>query len=438
MNNISAKHVSGERPRQTPHRHAPARSLPYVPPVCLALGTISLNVGLVLALFASQDIQTFFYQPRVLAVTHSLTLGWISLTITGVLYRYVPALTKQPVRWPWLGRLQVIAFVIGVIGMVSHFWIGRLSGMAWSAGVVFLSILMLLGTFLPLLLRAPQYDATVIGIGTALCCFAGVAGLGLAYAIDKVHPFMGGSVLSNIAAHAHLAVLGWVSLTICAVSYRMIAAFTLPEVLFPGPARRQVLTLSASAPLLVIALLCRSELVAPLALAAAASLLWYMVIILRLLRTRRMPLDWSIRHIQAAMAHLCAAIICGLAFVFGIDVGSTAGTHLAVAYGVLALLGWVSNFIIGVGTRLAPGLSAVQGLTTRTMLSPRMQALMFWAFNLGVAGIALAALGNSRALLMGAIALTLVATLLFARAIIGRALEMRSAARATAHRAHAA
>ncbi len=438
MKRISTGHIGSEHTHRAPPRHAAPRSLPYLPAVCLALGTVSLNLGLVLALFASKDIETFFYQPRVLAVTHALTLGWISLTITGVLYRYVPALTKQPVHWPWLGRVQVGAFVIGVLGMISHFWIGHLSGMAWSAGLVVLSTLALLALLLPLLLHAPQYDATVIGIATALFSFAGVAILGLLYAIDKVYPFLGGSVLSNIAAHAHLAVLGWVSLTICAVSYRMIAAFTLPEILFPRPARHQVLSLSMIVPLLVIALLTRSRLVAPLAVAAAACLLWYVVIILRLLRTRRMSLDWSMRHVQAAMVHLCAAIVCGLAFVFGVDVGSAVGTHLAVAYGVLALLGWVSNFIIGVGTRLAPGLSAVQGSTLRPMFSSRLQAVLFWSFNLGVAGIALAALGNSRLLLVATTALTLVATLLFAHAIITRAVDMRRTTRIAARGTHAA
>jgi hypothetical protein len=371
-------------------------------------------------------------------VTHSLTLGWISLAITGVLYRYVPTLTKQPLRWPRLGRFQVGAFIVGVIGMVTHSWIGYPNVMAWSVGVVLLSIILLLALLFPLLLRAPQYDATVIGIGTALFSFLGVAVLGLMYTIDRLHPFVGGSVWSNVAAHAHLAVLGWVGLTICAVSYRTIAALTLPEVLFPRPARLQVLSLSVVVPLLVVALFARSRLVMPLAAAAAASLLWYVVIILRLLRARRMPLDWSIRHVQAAMVHLCVAIVCGLAFVFEVDVGSAVGTHLAVAYGALALLGWVSNFIIGVGSRLAPGLSAVQEAATRAMFSVRIQALMFWAFNLGVAGIVLAALGNSRALLVGATALTLVATLLFARAAIGHAVEMMTAAHAPAHRAHAA
>ncbi len=395
-----------------------------LPAVCLALATLHLDAGLVLALFAATDIETFFYQPRVLAVTHTFTLGWISLTIIGVLYRYVPALTKQPVRRPWMARLQVGCFVLGANGLVSHFWIGRLSGMAWSAGLLVVAVVLLLATLLPLLLRAPSYDATVIGLAVALFSMLGVATLGLLYAIDKVHPFLGGSVLSNISAHAHLAVLGWVSVTICAVSYRMVAAFVLPQEVLPGPARRQIVGLSLVVPALVTALLYRSRMVMPLACLTVAVLLWYVSIVLRLFRTHRLPIDWSMRHVQAAMIHLVAAGGCGLAFVFDVDVGSPAGGHLAVAYGVLALLGWVSNFILGMGTRLAPGLAAVRGHAPRPLLSPLSQATIFLCFNAGVLGTALASLRPAPRVLTAALATMLLSALLFTRALIGRAYTM--------------
>ena len=419
---------------QARYTHAPVRALLYLPAVCLALATLNLNVGLLLALYAARDIETFFYQPRVLAVTHTVTLGWISLAIIGVLYRFLPALTKHQIRWPWLARIQVAMFLIGALGLVSHFWIGHLNGMAWSAGVLLLSILLLLVCLLPSLLAAPQYDATVIGIGVALLSFLGVATLGLLYAIDKVHPFLGGSVLSNIAAHAHLAVLGWVTLMICAVSYRMVTAFVLPEQVLPTPARQQVLSLSALVPALVLAILLRHWLVTPLALLTAGSLVWYASIIIRLLRTRRMAIDWSIRHVQAALVHLGAAAACGLAFVLGVDVGGRLGAHLAVAYGVLGLLGWVSNFILGMGTRLAPGLAAASGFTPRPLVSPRMQAVMFSCFNVGVLAIAAGALANAPRLLNSGIVLTLCTTLLFARALVGRVRRMLTAMRATGGR----
>jgi hypothetical protein len=421
------------RVQSRPYVRAPVRELPYLPALCLALATLHLNLGLLLALFATQDIGTFFYQPRVLAVTHTLTLGWISLAIIGVLYRFVPALTKQQVRRPWLARVQVGLFLSGAWGLVSHFWIGHLNGMAWSAGVLLLAVVLLLRVLLPLLLRAPTRDATVLGIIVALFCFLGVATLGFLYAVDKVHPFLGGNVLSNIAGHAHLAVLGWVTLTICAVSYRMVAAFTLPERVLPVPARRQVVSLAICAPSLAVALLLRSWTVAPLAFLTAASLVWYATIIARLLRTRRQPIDWSIRHVLAALAHLCAAGACGMGFALGVDVGGAFGTHLAVAYGVLALLGWVSNFILGMGSRLAPGLAAATGLAPQPLLSPRIQAVIFWTFNAGVVGVAAAVLGDAPQLLRMAVGGTLVATASFAHALIERARVMIRAGARTTH-----
>jgi len=74
-----SRHAASDRLHNLPHRHAPARSLPHAPAVCLAAAAVSLNLGLLLALAASHEIQTFLYQPRVLAVAHALALGWISL-----------------------------------------------------------------------------------------------------------------------------------------------------------------------------------------------------------------------------------------------------------------------------------------------------------------------------------------------------------------------
>lgn len=424
------RRVASSPTSQWPQSNSVGR-LRFLPAVCLALAALNLNVGLVLAFFTVGDLEPSFYQTRVLAVTHTLTLGWISLTIIGVLYRYVPALTKQPVRWPRLAGAQVITFVVGTLGLVSHFWIGELSGMAWSAGVLLLSIGLLLACLLPLLTRAPVRDATAIGIAVALLSFFGVAALGLLYAIDMVHPFLGGRVLTNIAAHAHLAVLGWVSLTICAVSYRMVAGLVLPESALPVLARRQIVSLAVVAPVLVVALLCRSTLMLPLACLTIASLLWYGTIILHLLRSRRLPLDWNTRHVQAALAHLVAAMACGLAFAFGVDASGIQGEHLVVAYGILGILGWVSNFLLGVGGRLIPSFTKLHHDSIQPLFSTRIQALIFWCFNLGVLVMVAAALVNVPSLMRTGIVFTLAAAVPFAGAIIRRTYTLRATERSS-------
>jgi hypothetical protein len=385
--------------------------------VCFGLSAVAFVAGWILAAIAAEDIEGFFYQPRVLAVTHTFTLGWISLTMIGVLYQYVPSLTKRPIVPARAAGLQVACFALGTHGMVTHFWIGHLSGMAWSAGLVLFSVLLLNALLLPSLLRAPRCDATVIGIVAALIYFLGTAILGMLYAIDKVHPFLGGNVLANIAGHAHLGLVGWITLTICAVSYRMVAAFLLPEVLLPTAARRQIVLLTCLTPLLLVTLLLRSPLSVVVALLVVLALGWYACIMWQLLRTRRMPLDWSLAHVIAAVVHLAAAVGCALALAVAVDPGSVFGSRLVVAYGVLALIGWISNFIIGMGSRMASGLA---GKGPKPILSDSGRRAAFGLLNGGILAVVGAALGGQVLMLQLATLLPLSAALLFAGALVRR------------------
>jgi hypothetical protein len=289
--------------------------------------------------------------------------------------------------------------------------------MAWSAGMIAASVVLLVGQLGVPLWRAPQADATVIGLAGALLCFLGTAGLGFAYAIDKVWPFLGGSVLRNIAAHAHLGLLGWITLTMCAVSYRMVAAFLLPETLLPQAARRQVVSLAVAVPLLVISLLLGSRATGVLAVLVVLSLAWYAAIIVRMVRTRRMPADWSVRHVLAALAHLAAGAACAIELIFVVDPGGEVGSRLVVAYGVFVLVGWISNYIVGLGSRMLPGLMGRGG---QPLLSDGGRALVFWLLNGGIVAVVAAVLAGSAAALRLAVVLPLAAALLFAGAVVRR------------------
>ena len=78
----------------------------------------------------------FFYHPRMLAVVHLVTLGWISGSILGSIYLVGPLALRFPLPAGRLDHAAFGSFAIGVMGMVSHFWIDRPPGMAWSAGLV--------------------------------------------------------------------------------------------------------------------------------------------------------------------------------------------------------------------------------------------------------------------------------------------------------------
>ncbi len=385
------------RPSAAPYHHhysdVPGSTRPSIVFFMTAVSFFALGVGVLP--FAARDIAQYFYQPVPLAVVHTFTLGWITAAIMGVMYRYVPALTRVPLRSQRMVWVQMALFVVGASGMVTHFAIGIWPGLWLAAIVMFASVVLFAANLFPCLWRHLGDGVAETGMFLAIAFLVAAGLLGMLLGMDKTFDFMGGSLLTNLSAHVHLAAVGWVTISICAVSYRMLPAFLLPTVTLPPASKWQIYALSAATAALVASLLARSP-VAPLfAVAIAGSIAWYAAIIGRMVRSRRMPLDWTPLHALAGVASLVAAIALGIAL--SISGGDTPwGARIAPAYGVMGLLGFFSNFIIGMSYQLFAGFvvraRAAAGLPPATIAEvsiakPRL--FVFGAFNIGVAALAM-------------------------------------------------
>jgi hypothetical protein len=361
----------------------------------LVLAVAAFGLGMGAAPFAVGDLLEFFYQPLVLALTHVFTLGWITAAIMGVMYRFVPALTKAAIRWPRLAILHLWLFVVGVSGMVAHLAIGRWVGTWLAAGLVVASVGLFALNIVPCLVPAVRRRGlTETGLLLAVLHLLGASLLGLLLALDKTFAFLHRGVLANLAGHAHLAALGWVSLTISAVSYRVIPAFLLPDAALPRAAAWQVYGLAVAAAGLGVSLLGGIGGAHAWALASLLALVTYVAILAYLISRRRMPIDWTIRHVIAALACLLLASVLGVSLLW-IDPGGAFGSRVAGAYALLGLLGWVTNFIVGVSYQLFPGFIA--GLrvtlgwprvTTAEICPARPRPAIFIALNAGVIALA--------------------------------------------------
>src|SRR6267142_5431210 len=186
-------------------------------------------LGVVAMPFVIADVVAFFYQMMPLALVHTLTLGWITAAMMGVMYRYVPALTRHPVPYPRLAYVQFGLYVIGVSGMIAHFAIGIWSAVWLAAIVVVASVLMFAAEMIPCLWARLVSGVAETGMFLGVCFLVLAAAIGLILGLDRTYNFLGGSVLTNLAGHVDFAAFGWVTLTICAVSYRMLPAFLLAE-----------------------------------------------------------------------------------------------------------------------------------------------------------------------------------------------------------------
>ena len=317
---------------------------------CFAAGLAALAVNPGLA-------GVSFYHPKMIALVHLLTLGWISGSILGSFYVVAPLALTIPMPAGWRDWAGFAAFSAGTTGMVGHFWIGTYDGMAWSAGLV-LAAIAHLGWRAARGLSASAV-AWPVGLHVRLAFFnilaAGV--FGILIGLDRTRGFLGISPVAATYAHAHLAALGWAVMMVMGLSYRLIPMM-LPSAM---PAGR---SLAASAVLMEtgLALLVLAVLSGwPLVPAAGVLILCGLAaFILQIMRTavRRLPRppalprrDWSIFQVHAAFIWLLVASVLGYAV-------SRAGAEPDLArawfYGTAGLIGFLAQIIIGMHGRLVP------------------------------------------------------------------------------------
>ncbi len=340
-----------------------ARRVDLLPPRLLPVLYFSLSHAALALAFAAialdpRGIAGFFYHDRMLAVVHLLTLGWITGSILGALYLVGPIAMR--VTFP-ARRGDYVAFglfLFGAAGMVTHFWIGEYSGMAWSASTAAAGILTAGVRILPRLRASPIPRAVFAHVALAFVNIAIAAALGVLIGFNKFHPFLPGHVLANVFAHAHLAAIGWASMMVTGVAYRLLP-MVLPAQMPRGPSLwATAVLLEIGAGGLFVSFALRSAWVAAFALISVAAFAVFVAHAIWMVCHPR-PRPPAIRTPDPAVLHAAAALVClagacALGVWLSLATPSSATGHAAMAYGVLGLLGFLGQMVVAMEGRLLP------------------------------------------------------------------------------------
>ena len=197
----------------------PAR---WIPLLYFAFAHLCLAAAFAEVALEPGKVAGFFYHPRMLAVVHLVTLGWISASILGALYVVGPLAFRMPLPARPADYVAFAGFAIGVLGMVSHFWMELPAGMAWAAGLVACSMSYVTLRALHRLLAAPVPFEARLPMALALVNVNAAAGLGVLVAVNKVTPILTITHLDAVFAHAHVAALGWGTMMVVGAGYRIL------------------------------------------------------------------------------------------------------------------------------------------------------------------------------------------------------------------------
>lgn len=319
--------------------------------VCLTLG----SVGLVAV--APQLARGDFLSPRVLAVVHLFTLGVLLTAISGVLHQFYPMALGWALRSVRVAALGVTLLILGVGSVATGFWFWHPVLLATGWVLILGAIGCVSWNLLPARRRVPEARF----VGGFVSAGHVALGLALVFAALRIGDFLGWwpmDRLGVIAAHYHLAVLGFGTLTALGVGSRMIPMFLVAH----GAPTRPVPWIAA----LIVAGLTVFSVAAPLHIVwlrwlgasfmFAAVLLHLSVARWYFRRRLRRELDPAMQFVRMAFVNL------GLAALVGVTLMLAPGFHPAlwIAYGLAGILGWLVTLIMGILQKLMPHLSRMR------------------------------------------------------------------------------
>jgi hypothetical protein len=344
----------------------------------------------------------FFLHPRMVAVVHLVTLGWISSSILGAFYIVGPLALRLPLRADWRDRAAFGSYATGVAGMVARFWIGDYSGMAWFATLALAGMLYVGARAGVGLGSAVAPWAVKLHVALAFGNAVAASLFGILLGLNRSHGWFAWSPFGAAYAHLHLAAVGWATMMFVGLAYRLIPMI-VPAAMPTGASLvSSAILIEAGIVVLAVALTRGSAWTAAGALLIVAGLISFVTHVRIVLRQRLPPPaalprpDWATWQTHVALVWLLIAA--GLGLFLSLSGSSVRLLTWGWLYGTAGLIGFLAQVIAGMQGRLLPmhawyGAFEAGGFkppsrSAHTLASPVLARAIFVAWTIGVPALA--------------------------------------------------
>jgi hypothetical protein len=332
---------------------------------------------------------------HVLALVHTATLGWWTMTIMGAMYQLVPVVLVTRLRAVPLAYCQMLLYLAGVALLVNGFWFNQIALLASGGTLVVVAVTIFAVHLLVTILLAPRRPLTAAYLIASLIYLLVMVNLGLTAALNLHWGFLGAATQRLLFTHLVVGLGGWLALTVIGVSYKLVPMFALVHRSSErfGWGLLILLNLGLLGLALSLGLAAPTWMVESAGCMLALGLLGFVYDFWRMLRARqKQTIDVMQRFAVAAPGYLALGVLlCSAIVAFHLD-GAFGPLWLAAAY--LVLLGWIGQSILGNLQKIVPFLVWNQRYASRIgrekvpllrdLIHQPTARLAFWLFNGGI------------------------------------------------------
>lgn len=301
------------------------------------------------------DINGHHFQPKILSITHIATLGFITMIIFGAMFQLVPVVLEVKLFSTLLAEIQFWIYLAGVIGLVYKFWYFG-SELSFTLPAILLNAAMFIFAInvIASMIKVKSWNITGTFLAAAIFWLIVTAIAGILLAVNLDHPYIKINHLQYLKLHANVAFIGWVTMVIMGVSFKLIPMFTLSH--------GYELTLANWAFALINFGLLGINWIMHYAdtgiynlifgIAIVSGLLLYLIQIFIIFKKRiRKKLDVGLKFSAVSFVMLGISTLLGFSFLF-FDYENY--TNLTLIYGFMIIVAYISTLIVGQMYKIVP------------------------------------------------------------------------------------
>ncbi|RYG45630.1 MAG: cytochrome C oxidase subunit I, partial [Chitinophagaceae bacterium] len=217
------------RATKTPTEIAPTTGHQAVIPF-YAYAALCLLAATVLVFFSSDELMGHHFQPKIIALTHLVALGWGTMIILGASHQLIPVLIETALHSTKLAIATFVFAAAGIPLLVYGFLVFDLSFFVILGGsLINLSIIFYVINLLLSFTRKPKTDIHAMFIFTASVWLLLTTLLGLLLAINFTQQILSQDSLHFLTLHAHIGIAGWFLLLVTGVGSKLIPMFLISK-----------------------------------------------------------------------------------------------------------------------------------------------------------------------------------------------------------------
>ncbi|NJN26664.1 MAG: cytochrome C oxidase subunit I [Cyclobacteriaceae bacterium] len=213
--------ISGNIQKTTSHQ--------IVLPFYLYAALAFLSACAMLYLF-TDSFHFHHFNPKTLAVVHTMALGWATMMILGASYQLVPVLIEGKLYSESLAYLSFVSAAIGIPILVYGFYVFDMGWPLRTGGIlVNVAVLLYLINLGKSLLDSQSKNIHAIIVFTAMLWLLATTLLGLLLVYNFGTKILSRDSLSYLSIHAHIGIAGWFLQLVIGVGSRLIPMFLISK-----------------------------------------------------------------------------------------------------------------------------------------------------------------------------------------------------------------